>query len=409
MKVTSVSSASLGIPNFEPMSYNYDFVAPLLSSRLCKNGNQNPGRYLNIGGAGTFCDDPKLYTPSKSNRYFMSVFGPRMRASDGVIRAVYDFHRGEDIVDGDTPTEGATMPDIRCMCDGIVHKIKDGTNEAMELTEEGRYVTVKCNAIFNGNAAMGNVYTAYRHLSTINSQLKEGATIAKGTLIGKMGNSGKTELIHLHFSVQKMVNNKLINVHPMRIFNPYINRHLLTTIDAAPLSTTPSEQKKERVNIFLLGTDLSSNQATIRIAVPYKKASIRAIVIKKGTYKEVVDFEQISQVRDNQANCCTYAPPCVPSPPNPPCLDYPIEGKLELFVLPFNRGDKAITLYNRIAGKLPATHTGNLYPMSNEEIFTIPAYVLDIKATGLPMLWQNIFDLEVYVVDIWGNAVKGTL
>lgn len=400
LNVVNISSPTgLGISNFEPVTYGYDFKAPLQSlSLLCKNGYQNtppPGEVLN---EGAYCSGPKSYTPSSSTRYFMSVFGPRMQANSGVINSVYDYHRGEDVVDGSSPT--TTLPDIKCMCDGIVYKIKNGTDLAMEKTEEGRYVTVKCNATFNGNATMGNIYTAYRHLSEINPLLVENAAISRNGLIGKMGSSGVTTVNHLHVSAQKMVNNRLINVHPMRLFNPTYNKHLLVTMDAPPLSTTTSEMKKERANIILLGSsntssDPQNNWVIFRVAVPYKKANIRAVVIKNGTYNEKVDFEEISEVRDGNATW----------------LDNPVVGNMNLSVFPFNRYQSTYSRYNSIKTALADNfpdHTGNTYPILNSGIFMTPAYVVDIKAKGLPMNFSSAA-FEVYVVDIWGKGVKGTL
>lgn len=408
MNVVNIASPTgLGLINLEPVTYGYDFKAPLASSLLCKNGYQNtppPGEPLS---EGAFCSDPKLYTPtppSSGNRYFMSVFGPRMQANSGAINSVYDFHRGEDAVNGAEPASGGTMPDILCMCDGIVYKIFDEADLApgqnIEQTETGRYVTVKCNATFSNNPTMGNVYTAYRHLSTINTALAENAAISRGTLIGTMGSSGITTVTHLHLSAQKMVNNKLINVHPMRLFNATYNRHLLVAMDAPPLSSTPSEQKKERANITLLGSsntssDPQNNWVVFRVAVPYKKANIKAVIIKNGSYNEKVDFEEISEVRDGNATW----------------LDDPVVGNLTLNVFPFNRYLSAFNRYNSIKTALASghpAHTGNTYPIPNSGIYLTPAYVIDIKAKGLPQNFSNAA-FEVYVVDLWGKGVKGTL
>ncbi len=358
---------------------------------------------------GEFCSKPNLYVPDidSDNRYFISVFGPRLRANDGAIDALYDFHRGEDIVDGDYPDDESTMPDVFCMCDGTVYKIvKDDSDlpsgQTIETTGEGKYVTVKCNATYNGNvASMGNVYTAYRHLSEINSQLTENSTISRGATIGKMGQSGVTTNNHLHVSAQRMFNNKLINVHPMRLFNTAFNKHLLTTIDAplqGPLGTIELEQIKARVNITLLGSSINStnpenNWAIFRIAVPYKKANIRAIVIKRGNYSATVDFEKISEERGG----------------NTDLLDNPVVGNLKLFVYPFNRGQSAYDRFDSIQEALESEdHTGKDYPIPNTGIFTTPAYVIDIKAKGIPLKSLTTY-FQVYVVDIWGKGVKGTL
>ncbi len=393
------NTSDLGVTNFEPNDYTYDFVAPIETSVLCNNGYQNtlpPGETLN---ESSFCGNINDYTPDNSNRYFMSFFGPRMRANDGKVDALYDFHRGADIVDGKIPKGTDTLPDVKCMCDGTIYEIVDGSDAAMELTEEGRYVTVKCNAQFKGGIGFRqNIYIAYRHLSQVKSSLVEGGTIAKGDLIGKMGSSGATSNNHLHLSAQRKLlrQDELVNVHPMRLFNPTHNPHILKQLGTWPRRANA----EDKVNIFLLESQgFGPSQgfegtATVRIAVPYNKASIRAIVIKKNTFTAVLDFEEISRIRDG----------------NIPWLDDNTVGDLELNVFPFNRYQSAYDRFDKILTALGnETHTGNDHPIPNEGIFTTPAFVLDIKINNLPMFRNNISNLEVYVLDIWGNGVKGTL
>ena len=168
-------------------------------------------------------------------------------------------------------------------------------------------------------------------------------------------------------------------------------------MDAAPLSTATA--KKERVNIILLGSSNTSsnpddNWAVFRVAIPYKKAALRAVAIKNGTYNEKVDLEEISELRDGNASW----------------LDDPVVGKLRLNVYPFNRGQSAFDRYKSIKNALAnyPDHTGKQYPIPNTDIFTTPAYVIDIVAKGLPKNFATT-GFEIYVVDIWGSGVKGTL
>ena len=470
-KVSSITNTSgLGVTNFEPEPYSYNFIAPLRSELLCKNNHLGTTPVTNLSSTvpattyedemgtittnasiGTndrvwliaeesivltegfqatadnffvaemkneldFCTDPDDYTPNTFvNRFFTSIYGPRMTSSGGDITRPYDFHRGEDIVDKAFP--GAFKPDIICICDGIVHEVFDendlppGSNIENAPPDEGRSVTVKCDSTFKGNN-FGNIYTAYRHLSAIEPGLTEGVTIRKGDLIGKMGSSGSPSPTggHLHFSVQKDVAGELINVHPMRVFNNAINHHLNLSIDDEPTGTE-EEKKKKRVNLFLLDYQNGSaivdeNWAIFRVAVPYNKVAIRAILIRNGSYSQKADFEEISETRDG----------------NNAWLDDPVVGDLKLFPLPFVRaGTPSYTphgRYNDIKDDLcnmevnddddVCDHPAIDYPIENEGIFSASAYVLDIKAKGLDQYFDP-FDFEVDVLDVWGNGVRGTL
>jgi murein DD-endopeptidase MepM/ murein hydrolase activator NlpD len=445
-------TTGIGFTNFEPDSYGYDFIAPLKSPLLCKRSHQvafdslylndtiPAGEYVgNITTTGTvvapdsvwlwapdsidlvdnflvetgsffnaaiftdsdFCTDPNEYSPAHTNRYFMSFFGPRMRASSGNILALYDYHRGTDVIDQAVPN--SDFPDLYCICDGVVDRVFDENDldpgEDIENTSTGRYVTVKCDSVFNGNPSWGHIHAATRHMSEIDPNLTEGDSVRRGQVLGKLGASGYTSTPHLHFSVQRRnTMNHLINVHPMRIYNPHCNPHLMQFVDGVPFDPDPSQHHLESVQIELLDYDSShamptDNHATVRVTIPYNKAQIRAIKVKNQSYENYIDFEEISEVRDG----------------NTPWLDDPIlNDSLTLFVFPFNRG---LSAYNRFASietdLMNYTHTGNDFPIPNSGIYQTPALTLDLKLTHLPMGFTAA-DFVVEVLDIWGHGVRGS-
>lgn len=463
-----------GNDNYEPEQYSYNFIAPLRTEMLCKNSHLGTIPATNLSSTiasatyedqtgvltssavigpnervwyiaetsivltegflassdnffvaelkneQSYCESESNYNPNISpyNRLFTSIYGPRMTSSSGNITRPYDFHRGEDMIDKQVTVNGSDPP-IYCMCDGEVEAITSGG-------DEGTSVIVKCDATFYQNPGLGNIYIAYRHLNEFASGLAPSAKIRKGDKIGIMGGTGAaTTNHHLHLSVQKKLGTgQLINLHPMRIFNNDFNNHLFHPINAELNGT-----EEKRVNMFLLehsngSANTDENYATFRIAVPYDKVAIRAIIVRhSGTYSQTADFEVISEERDNPPSCCSTNPPtCTP---DPPCLDDANVGSLKLFPLPFLRagnttsnttGGTAYRRYNSVKGDLCNAATGNKvcdhpainFPVLNEGIFTTSAYVLDIKAKGLPQFFDP-YDFQIDVLDIWGNGVRGTL
>ncbi len=364
-------------PDVQPEAYLYtgDFVEPL-ESNIPANGNG--------------------YVPGMSNRYFISLFGPRYKDVSSSNSNFYDFHTGEDMVDGFVmpESEGDPNENIICRCTGVVEEVDNvvGTND-----EPGRWVKVRCNQEFRKNGQgpdWGNIFMAYRHLLSIANNPATGQmwavgnAIAKGDIIGKMGASGVTVNNHLHYSIQRKVcdlgntsisKGAYINVHALRTFDPAAYPHLLEPLDGA--------------EIRLL--DYSENTALLRIALPYNQFAVRAIRVSlpDGSYSREVDFEKISAEADDETQLRD---------------DPEFTQDLRLFPYPYNHGKSA---YERFTAELndspgfPAGYPGLTYPIPDEGIFSTPAYVLDIRAENLPDGFC-LNDLRVSVIDIWGNGVK---
>ena len=357
-----------GYPSVEPQTYTYNFAAPVASTVLTAGLN---------------------YLPCMSTRYFISLFGPRYKDNVPNGSFNFDFHQGEDIVDGDIPP--SPQDNIICMCTGVVVSVDNVDGGAAD--PEGKWIKVMCDKTFEGNPDWGNIFMAYRHLDQIDGPpgggiWSEGDSINLGDLIGTMGETGTTENIHLHFSVQRKycdISNSsydkgtFYNVHPMRVFNPLAYQHLLDTLHGAEL--------------YLL--DYSANSALFRLAVPYNQASIRAIHVSlpDGSYRKDYDFEKVSEVSAGEEEIRDQ-------------IEF-VDG-LRLYPYPFNRGQSAYDRY--ISKSYPQEYPGSTqrgYSIPNKGIFTTPAYVLDIELLDLPAGYC-LNDLQISVVDIWGNGMKTT-
>lgn len=131
--------------------------------------------------------------------FLASTFGPRLKSSDGNR---YDFHRGLDIV-GD---RGAS---VLAIADGEIIRVYDEGSEA--YPNLGRVVIVEhsdvTDFVFQGTT-VSKYYSLYGHLdgfSEVSQRVLDEnlpQPVAAGDLLGEMGDSGTTDLVHLHFEIR---------------------------------------------------------------------------------------------------------------------------------------------------------------------------------------------------------------
>lgn len=329
------------------------------------------------------------YSPTFSNRYWMSLFGPRYLSTSSSSIGYYDFHQGADITHtvswngvNYTPTN---KYHIVCNCDGSIYSILDSTDAYLETLGTGRSVKVQCDSSFR-NDNWGPIYINYRHLDDLHtlsdsakSQPQNAVRVHKGDTIGVVGESGITSTVHLHTSIQRYQTGtsttNFKNVHPYRIYSPLTATHL--------------HQKLEYSTFELLASWTDS--ALFRLYIPYNQMSVKRLEVINESYSNIFDYEDVSDStnRDNHA--------LIPG--------------FEVFAYSFNRGSKALSRYNSTKGSMPAA-----YPASpnrdtiNSYFFPITAdstvYILDVKLTNLPSGYQ-VEDFVLKLSDIYGNVVLG--
>lgn len=328
------------------------------------------------------------YQPSFSNRYYMSLFGPRYQSTASSSIGFYDFHQGEDISYGVTWNnvvyDQNTLYHIVCNCDGVIRTIIDGPDHIMDNTATGRSVQVKCDSNFRNPANWGPIYINYRHLSALHTladsakgEAPESVRIAKGDTIGIVGKSGYTTTVHLHTSVQRLElgtnTTDLKNVHPFRIYPPTTTPHLHKIL--------------ERAKIELL--ESWTDSALFRIYIPYNEVCVKRIEIRNHDYYRLFDFEDVSDSldRDNHA--------LIPG--------------IELFAYSFNRGSTALSRFNSTKATMPAAYPASPNRPNNTYQHPITAdsavYILDLKVKDLPSNHQAS-DFTIKLSDIYGNVVK---
>jgi len=100
--------------------------------------------------------------------------------------------------------------------------ISASTGTPVYASASGTVIIARTRNSFGNSISIehsGNVYTMYNHLSSIN--VKEGDTVKKGDLIGKVGSTGDSTGPHLDFRVYDGENNSTAAVNPI----DWINSH----------------------------------------------------------------------------------------------------------------------------------------------------------------------------------------
>lgn len=314
--------------------------------------------------------------------YFIAAFGPRF------IRDRFDFHAGADITprvkhDGTTYNDGNT-PNLICMCDGIVVEINDSWPDPNAIGK-GRWVRVKCNQQFsNSNSIWGNIYLAYRHMSSVGVAVD--APVTKGQVLGRLGNTGAPTNYHLHLSVQYCGDDdgncedgdaEFENVHTMRVFDPARAPHL------------HSPFKKGDVYVELLET--SGTEAIFRTAFLHNQIPIHSIkIFYNDTEHASYVFEDIYEAAndaDDLDNPCYADNICV-------------------YANPINRYKSAYDRY--IEATIPVSFPSQSdHPIINDFPYNTPAHVLDVVVENLPDP-INLTQLRIEIRDIYGNGARAT-
>lgn len=121
------------------------------------------------------------FFPNYKGYIVTSPFGMRDHPVDGV----YKMHKGIDIV---ATNDGKTgQVDVICAHTG-------GTVDAVGYTNTvGNYINIRVSA---------DTVMVYRHLKNP-SELKVGAAVKKGDIIGIVGKTGKATARHLHWGIKK--------------------------------------------------------------------------------------------------------------------------------------------------------------------------------------------------------------
>ncbi len=141
---------------------------------------------------------PKLIVPAACTRWVPFAGKPGQPAS----------HEGLDLVHHD-PAKPHVM--VMAAADGVVAYVRTGCPQSSMFSRNtslreagagwGNHVVIYHGP--TGFDARGNeqyaLFTRYAHLAPGSITLKPGDRVGRGTVVGEMGNTGRSELRHLHF------------------------------------------------------------------------------------------------------------------------------------------------------------------------------------------------------------------
>ncbi len=110
----------------------------------------------------------------------------------------YDAHKGTDIA----PIDPAAPIAVIAAADGVVLGVRDGMDDTVMRARDETRMAAQC-----GNGVRldhGNGWTSqYCHLERGSVSVQRGAKVTAGQILGWVGSSGRSELRHLHFQVER--------------------------------------------------------------------------------------------------------------------------------------------------------------------------------------------------------------
>jgi peptidoglycan LD-endopeptidase LytH len=189
-------------------------------------------------------NDASVFMPTQSGRVQSALYGStRTRLHNG--RAIPAFHEGIDIAPMRRDAAGRALDDVFAIADGVVGY----ANRAAGASSYGRYVVIE------HEDARGPIYSLYSHLASVPDTVRDGASIDRGAVVGRMGSSSSLGIprarAHLHFEVGLMLNRRFdawLRKHKMEPRHGIHHGWNLTGID--PLALYPTTDREQRFSIF---------------------------------------------------------------------------------------------------------------------------------------------------------------
>lgn len=189
-------------------------------------------------------DDASVFMPTQSGRMQSALYGStRTRLRDG--RAIPAFHEGIDIAPMKRDAAGRALDDVFAIADGVIGY----ATRTAGASSYGRYVVIE------HQDAVGPTYSLYSHLASVPDTVREGASVERGAVVGRMGHSSTLGIprsrSHLHFEVGLMLNQRFdqwLRKHKMDTRHGIHHGWNLTGID--PLAMYPTTAPEQRFSML---------------------------------------------------------------------------------------------------------------------------------------------------------------
>jgi len=143
-------------------------------------------------------DNPSVYMPTGSGRVASAGYGSVRTRSSG--RA--SFHEGVDIAPVNRDRAGRALDDVFAVAKGEVAYI----NRVAGNSSFGKYV------VLTHDDPVGEVITLYAHLASAADGLREGDSVTRGQVIGRMGHTSTLGIprrrSHLHLETGMLLNSR---------------------------------------------------------------------------------------------------------------------------------------------------------------------------------------------------------
>lgn len=182
------------------MKYKYTIIIPMLFLACTLSGQsdcdkvissrEDPGPAQFTGTTlPSYAKDLEWFFPAKYTRTggFSGVAGNKAS------------HEGVDYIHDDS-----TVPQVNVLAasSGTVVYVREGCPESSVFSHNNS--NRECGAGWGNHVVVkhgSNVYTRYAHLTNNSAHVKVGDVVEGGNIIAAMGNSGRSEVRHLHFEL----------------------------------------------------------------------------------------------------------------------------------------------------------------------------------------------------------------